>query len=163
MDESYHADCSWVHKIASKDTSSRSQPYPSEGLYSIGSAFVLSASIRLLPLLCIQCRGSPLMNTYLQHRHAIYRFLSKNLRAARHYTSRKQNTEGRTKVNKSNGKKAQCICFTCSRYPISTPKILATLAFLLLLCVVVVIMRKHLHFQRYERRPLTRLNVNPNI
>ena len=64
MGELYHATCSWVHQIASKDTSSRSQPYSSEGLYSIGSAFVLSTSIRLLPLLYIQCRGSPLMNTY---------------------------------------------------------------------------------------------------
>src|SRR5271156_531901 len=48
----------------------------------------------------------PLMNTYLQHCRTIHRyFFPKNLRAARHYVRRKHNAEGRTKVNKSKGKR----------------------------------------------------------
>jgi hypothetical protein len=108
----------------------------------------------------------PLMNTYLQHCRTTHRYLfPNNLRAARRYVRRKHNAEGDAqKSTKVKEKGVQhCICFPYSRYPISTHNILATLAFLLPVCVIVVIVRKHLHFQYYERRPLTRLNVKPNL
>jgi hypothetical protein len=70
---------------------------------------VLSRS--LLPSVSYLCgafnaEDRPLMNTYLQHCCTICWYLfPKFLRAARHCVRRKHNAEGRTKVNKSNGKR----------------------------------------------------------
>lgn len=90
------------------------------------------------------------MNTYLQHCRTTHRYLfPNNLRAARRYVRRKHNAEGRTKVNKSKGKRRTTLHMFYSRYPISTHNILATLAFLLPVCVIVVIVRKHLRFRYY--------------
>ena len=106
----------------------------------------------------------PFMNTYLQHCRTIHRYLfpvtsSKALREA-------QTQRGRThKSQQKEGKKAHKFVYVLLIQ--DTPSVhtnnLATLAFSLLVCVIVVIVRKHLHFQYYERRPLTRLNVKPNL